>query len=539
MINHVDHKEEERMIKLGQKIEILRMYFVEGRAKKEIARKLNISKNTVKSYINDFLNSKKELINSGVSKYELIENMVDKPKYKSSNRYPRVMTDEVKEIIRSFLKDNDVKRNTGKAKMCMTAQDMYEALIEKGFSLSYTSVAQYVQKYKESEYTFEAFIKQNYDYGDVCEFDWGEVKLTINGIDVKYRMAVFTMAKSNFRFAFLYRNENSQSFVDAHIRFFEYIGGVPKCMVYDNMKVAVARFVGRTEKEATEALKKLSVYYGFNYRFCNIRSGNEKGHVENSVDFVRRKAFAGMTSFDNESLAFDRLAQRLEKYNNIKTKYLNNNSPADLLNIEKSYLSKLMPTYTNCIDLTLRVDKLSTISYLQNRYSVPDYLVLKAVDVKVFIDKLEIFYNNNLVASHTRLYGNQEWSIDVLHFSKTLSRKPGALLGSLAFEQMNSSLKEIYHNFFKDQPKSFIALLELIGHYDITSVQNTIDILTQKSVEVNVENIKMILNRKEDNFNNTNSKSNLQEEIEENSRRHLSIYDSIIGTSDIEGSVAV
>ena len=539
MIKYLNHKEDERMIKLGQKIEILRMYFVEGRAKKEIARKLNISKNTVKSYINDFLTSKKELINSGVSKYELIENMVEKPKYNSSSRCPRVMTDEVKEIIRNFLKDNETKRNTGKSKMCMTAQDMYEALIEKGFSLSYTSVAQYVQKYKESEYTLEAFIKQKYDYGDICEFDWGEVKLTINGIDVKYRMAVFTMAKSNFRFAYLYKNENSQSFVDAHIRFFEHIGGVPKCMVYDNMKVAVAKFVGRTEKEATETLKKLSVYYCFNYRFCNIRSGNEKGHVENSVDFIRRKAFSGMTSFDNESLAFDRLAQKLEKYNNVKTKYLNNNSPAELLNIEKSYLSKLMPTYTNCIDLTLRVDKLSTISYLQNRYSVPDYLVLKVVDVKVFTNKLEIFYNNNLVASHTRLYGNQEWSIDILHFSKTLSRKPGALLGSLAFEQMHSSLKEIYHNFFKEQPKSFIALLELIGDYDITSVQNTIDILTQKSVEVNVENIKMILNRKEDNFTNTTSKSNLQEEIEENSRRHLSIYDSVIGTSNIEGSVAV
>lgn len=527
------------MMKLGQKIEILRMYFIEGKAKKQIARDLNISKNTVKAYINDFLTSKKELISSGVSKYELIENMIDKPKYDSSSRCPRVMTDEVKEIIRNFLKDNDIKRNTGKSKMCMTAQDMYETLIEKGFSLSYTSVAQYVQKYKENEYTFEAFIKQNYDYGDVCEFDWGEVKLTINGIDVKYRMAVFTMAKSNFRFAYLYKNENSQSFVDAHIKFFEYIGGVPKCMVYDNMKVAVAKFVGRTEKEATDSLKKLSVYYGFNYRFCNIRSGNEKGHVENSVDFIRRKAFAGMNSFDNEYLAFDRLAQRLEKYNNIKTKYLGNNSPADLLNIEKSYLSKLMPTYINCIDLTLRVDKLSTISYLQNRYSVPDYLVLKVVDVKVFIDKLEIFYNNNLIASHTRLYGNQEWSIDILHFSKTLSRKPGALLGSLAFEQMHSSLKEIYHNFFKERPKAFIELLELVGNYDITSVQNTIDILTQKSVEVNVENIKMILNRRDDNITNQISKSNLQEEIEENSRRHLSIYDSVIGTSDIEGGVAV
>lgn len=211
------------MLKLGQKIEILRMHFVEGKPKKQIARELNISKNTVKSYINEFLESKKELINSGVSKYELIENMVEKPKYNSSSRTPRVMTDEVKELIRNYLKENDLKRSTGKSKMCMTAQDMHEDLIEKGFSLSYTSVAQYVQKYKEHEYAFEAFIKQNYDYGDICEFDWSEVKLVINGIDVKYRMAVFTMAKSNFRFAYLYKNENSQSFVDAHIKFFEYI----------------------------------------------------------------------------------------------------------------------------------------------------------------------------------------------------------------------------------------------------------------------------------------------------------------------------
>lgn len=527
------------MINLGQKIEILRMYFVEGKPKKQIARELQVSKNTVKTYINEFLDSKKELIHAGVSKYELIESMIEKPKYNSLNRTTRVMTDEVKELIKDFLKENDVKRSNGKAKMCMTARDMYEALIEKGFLLSYPSVAQYVQKYKKSEYSFEAFIKQQYDYGDVCEFDWGDVKLTVDGAEIRYRMAVFTMAKSNFRFAYLYNNENSQSFVDAHIKFFEYIGGVPKCMVYDNMKVAVAKFVGRTEKEATETLKKLSVYYGFNYRFCNVRSGNEKGHVENSVDFVRRKAFSQISSFATENEAFARLADRLQIYNNIKTKYLDNNSPADLLNIEQNYLIKLMPTFPNCIDLTLRVDKLSTVSYLQNRYSVPDYLTLKAVDLKIFIDKLDIFFNDKLVASHTRLYGNQQWSIDIFHYTKTLSRKPGALLGSVAFEQMQSSLKNIYHNYFENKPRHFIELLNIVGNHDIASVQNTINILAHKAIDVNIENIKMILNRNEDTIPSSYVKSNLQNEIEQNSKRHLALYDSVIGTTGLQGRTAV
>ena len=527
------------MIILGQKIEILRMYFIEEKPKKQIARELHISKNTVKSYIADFLEGKKELLEAGVPKYELIEKMIEKPKYNSTNREPKIMTDDIKEKIKEFIKENEIKRNTGKAKMCMTAQDMFEELVEQGFSLSYSSVTKYIRQYKNNEYTHEAYIKQDYDYGDICEFDWGEVKLNINGTEMKFRMAVFTMAKSNYRFAYLYNNENTQSFIDAHIRFFEHIGGVPKCMVYDNMKVAVAKFIGKTEKEATESLKKLSLYYGFKYRFCNVRSGNEKGHVENSVDFVRRKAFSGMGTFETLNEALNRLAERLSKYNDIKTKYLSNQSPAEILKIEKNYLLKLMPTYANCIDVTLRVDKLSTISYLQNRYSVPDSLVLKPVDVKVFTDRLEIFYNNKLVATHNKNYGNKEWSIEIMHYAKTLSRKPGALIGSVAFKQMAPSLKEIYQNYFQDDPKGFVELLEVIGNHDINSVKNTINILTQKAIAVNTENVKMIINRKEEQEENSENKSDMQKEIEENAKRHLKLYDEIIGTTNLGGGVVV
>lgn len=528
------------MIKLGQKIEILRMHFVEDKPKKQIARELKISKNTVKTYITEFLNNKKELIESGVSKFELIENMVESPKYNSTGRKAVVMTDEVKEIIRKFLKNNEIKISNGNRKQIMTSQDMYEELLEKGFSLSYTSVSQYVQKYKENEYTYEAFIKQQYDFGDVCEFDWGEVKLIIDGNNIKLRMAVFSLAKSNFRFAYLYTHENTQSFVDAHIRFFKHINGVPKTMVYDNMKVAVAKFVGRTEKEATEALKKLSVYYGFRYRFCNIRSGNEKGHVENSVDFVRRKAFACNNIFSNIGSALDRLSERLKKHNNIKTKYLNNCSPYELLEKEQKYLLTLMPEYINCSTVNARVDKLSTISYLQNRYSVPDFLVQKIVEAKIYVDKIEIYFNNSLVSTHIRLNGKQEWSIDIFHFKKTLTRKPGALIGSVAFEQMSNTLKQIYNKHFKDNNKSFIELLNIVGEQNINTINNIVTKLEEQRVCVTVDTIKMILNRNDNCNNNVNSShSNMQKQIEQFSKKHLQQYDAIIGTRDIKEVVVV
>jgi len=50
----------------------------------------------------------------------------------------------------------------------------------------------------------EAFIRENYAPGDICEFDWGEVKLCISGVNRKYPMAVFTTAYGNYGYARLF-----------------------------------------------------------------------------------------------------------------------------------------------------------------------------------------------------------------------------------------------------------------------------------------------------------------------------------------------
>ena len=65
-------------------------------------------------------------------------------------------------------------------------------------------------------------------------------------------------------------NKISECFQESHALFFEHIGQVYQTIVYDNMKVAVKKFVGPTEKEATDALLKMSIYYGFDFRFCNL-----------------------------------------------------------------------------------------------------------------------------------------------------------------------------------------------------------------------------------------------------------------------------
>jgi transposase len=130
---------------------------------------------------------------------------------------------------------------------------------------------------------------------------------------------VFTGSYSNYRYAFLFERQDTLAFMESHVRFFSFIGGVFKEMVYDNMRVAVSKSVGKRGKEPTRALLDLRSHYGFGHRFCNAHRGNEKGHVERSVEYVRRKAFGLKHDFDTLGQAGKHLLRALEKINNTKT----------------------------------------------------------------------------------------------------------------------------------------------------------------------------------------------------------------------------
>jgi hypothetical protein len=105
-----------------------------------------------------------------------------------------------------------------------------------------------------------------------------------------------------------------------------------------------------------------------------------------------------------------------------------------------------------------RVDKYATISYRTNRYSVPDHLVGEFVEVSVHSRELQIYFQNQRVATHERSYEKHSWNIDIEHYLATFKKKPGALAGSQALAD-NHYLGALYRNFFQDEPRGFIELL--------------------------------------------------------------------------------
>ncbi len=450
------------MITMMDKNLILIKYFREGESKSSISHSLNISRKTVRKYINEH----QHLQGSSSLENDMEKGLSTKPSYSSSGRKKRKLTQEIIETIEQCLEKNTQKRAQGLRKQVMKKIDIYEYVLSKGFSIGYTTVCNYIRVSENKPK--EAFIKQVYAPGGTCEFDWGEVKLQINGELQKLNIAVFTSAYSNHRYAKLYYRQDTLAFSQSHIDYFTYTGGSHKEMVYDNMRVAVARFVGPTQERATAALLEMSNYYKFGFRFCNVRKGNEKGHVERSVEYVRRKAFCVQDSFVSLQQANQHLVKICEGLNNKGQQLRENKTANDLFKQEELHLYATQIPYKSFKDEFAKVDKYSTVILYGNRYSVPDFLVSKLLTVKVFAEKVDLYLSDEMVCSHPRSYSAHSWTINIGHYLSTLRNKPGALRGSMAFDQLNKDVKNVYDQYFTKDTKGFIELLQ---HFKDKSIE--------------------------------------------------------------------
>lgn len=477
------------------KQEIILRYFRDGESIRHISRQTGISRQTVGKYVAEY-SSQKEAFRSisGASPAELIESIVEAPSYDSSNRKKRKLTPELVERVKSCLSKNKQKRSRGQHKQQMKKIDIHQLLCCEGYEIGYSSICVLVNELEGR--AAESFIKQDYEYGQVCEFDWGEVKLFIDGRLKKLQMAIFTSAKGNYRYARLFVKQDTASFQQAHALFFDHIGGVYHELVYDNMKVVVKRFVGPTEKEATRGLLSLSMYYHFGFRFCNVRRGNEKGHVEKSVEYVRRKAFCIQEEFDSVEQANAHLLEVCEGLNETPQTGEEHHSAREILEVEKHYLLPVGPMF-ECGELReSRVDKYSTISVDTCRYSVPEEYVAKIVSVRIYPDRIVCYADDMRLCEHQRQYGFHKWCIQLEHYLHSLHRKPGALPGSVALKQSDRKLQDLYHRYYQERAKDFIELLLYMKEQDkgIEQIEQAISQLRRiGSFEMSPDKIKLVL----------------------------------------------
>ena len=160
--------------------------------KRQIARDMKISRTTVAKYIKNYEASKSKL--SECDDIKLKEDRISPPKYNSAARTKVKLTDEIIEEIGNHLKENEIKRATGRSKQQKKKIDILEALRDEGYDIGYTTVCTAVSDIKKRQK--EAFIRQLDSWGDSSEFDWGYVKILIAKKPKTVHMGAFTTAKA-------------------------------------------------------------------------------------------------------------------------------------------------------------------------------------------------------------------------------------------------------------------------------------------------------------------------------------------------------
>ena len=461
------------MINMGQKQAIIIGHFTDGKSARGLSRELGLNRRTVQKYIDEH----KRLVSA---EEEVLpdQGIVDPPRYCGTNRTRRALTEEVRGKLDGYLKLNAERRRAGLGKQQMKRTDMHEALLAAGHKIGYNTVCTYVRgRLQQGQ---EAFIRQVYSPGQSVEFDWGEVRLELGGQAKRLMLAVFTSAYSNHRYAQLFYRQDMVSFLSAHVSYFTAANGVAGELVYDNMRVAVRRFACRNEdKEATEALLRLSAYYGFRYRFCNVRRGNEKGHVERSVEYVRRKAFSQHIVFEDLATANAHLLSRVAALNQRPVK------GQELTIIqrfaEEQVVIKPLPIQVfDASEVRLaKVDKYCCVRIDNNYYSVSDHLVGQYVQARIHALRIELYdrQSEQLLATHQRRHTSHQYYMQLAHFLPTLCQKPGALLGSLAWQQADQYLQELLEQHFDSrQPQLFLELLRWVSqhHFDYSQLQQAV-----------------------------------------------------------------
>lgn len=203
---------------------------------------------------------------------------------------PRPAIDGWVAVIDAWLiADEDAPR-----KQRHTARRIWQRLVaEHQATLSEVTVSRYVarRRVELGLLTHEVSIPQTHLAGAEAEVDFGEFYSMIAGLVVKCWMFVMRLSHSGKAFHVTFATQAQEAFLEGHVLAFEYFGGVPGRIRYDNLKPAVIRVLKGRDRTESERFTALRSHYGFDSFFCRpgIEGAHEKGGVEGEIGRFRRR----------------------------------------------------------------------------------------------------------------------------------------------------------------------------------------------------------------------------------------------------------
>lgn len=429
---------------------IRRAYHRDNKPIRQIAREMNLSRNTVR---------------------KIIRSETTELHYERKTQ-PRPKLEPFKEQLIAALKEDQDKQS----KQRRTALLLFEMLQQAGFEGGYDTVRRFVKRWRNEDTGTKAFIPLAFAPGEAFQFDWGYEQVELGGTNVKVKLAHFRLCHSRAPFCVAYMRETLEMVLDAHVQAFSFYGGSCRKGIYDNLKTVVSKVLVGKERIFNRRFQTLASHYLFEPVACTPAAGWEKGQVERQVGVIRQRLFGKRRKFAD----LEELNQWLR--DECRTLAATTKHPdcpeqtvAKVAEQERESLVKTPVAFDAYQESTARIAPTSLVTFDRNRYSVEARCVGKIVTVRAYADRISFHYDGDLIGLHSRQYGRDKTTYTPWHYLDVLKQKPGALRNGAPFRNWDlpQSLQKAQERLGRvdDGDRQFVGILSVIPRYGLTAVE--------------------------------------------------------------------
>jgi transposase len=343
------------------------------------------------------------------------------PGYRQEKPRPRKKLGDYVGRIEQILKEDQAMPR----KQRHTAKRIWERLQEEGFSGGYTVVKEAVRELRQRRQ--EVFVPLMHRPGE-AQVDFGHALAKVNGQLRKVAFFVMALPYSDAFFVMAFERECTETFWEGHVRAFEFFGGVPRRITYDNTKVAVSQILGGGKaRRLTQGFLQLKSHYLFDHHFCRVARGNEKGVVEGLVKFTRRNFLVPVPQVrDLEQLNAD-LRRRCAGDQQRRLRAQAGTKAQLLVEDQRAFLALPEGRFDACRKVSTAASSLSLVRFDRNDYSVPVRWAHHPVVAKGYCQDVVLCAGGAEVARHRRVWEKEQVRFEPLHYLALLETKPGAL----------------------------------------------------------------------------------------------------------------
>jgi hypothetical protein len=251
---------------------------------------------------------------------------------------------------------------------------------------------------------------------------------------------------------------------------------VPKSILYDNTKIAVARILGGGKRQRTRVFSELQSHYLFEDRFGRPGKGNDKGKVEGLVGYARRNFLVPIPVFES----FEALnAHLLECCRRRWADCLRGQDGTIGERLKRdlaAFQTPLPAPYDACEKMSTSVSSLSLVRYRLNDYSVPTTYGHRDVLVRGYVHDVVISCGTEVIARHARSYEREDFVFDPLHYLALIEQKINALdqaaplAGWQLPEEFMTLRRLLEARMGKQGKREFVQVLRLMEAFKIEEV---------------------------------------------------------------------